>query len=392
MVRMTAPSLLDLAVAERDAYLATLEGLVALESPTRDKLLCDRLVDHLAALLGRDGWQVERLTRDEVGDVLVARLAAEAGPGTLLLCHYDTVWPSGTLAHMPFRQEGERVYGPGALDMKAGIATAVHARRVIRQAGGRMRGPVTLLVTSDEETGSHHSRELIERLAAEHRRVLVLEPGRDDGAVKVGRKGVGQIQLHLTGRSAHAGNNPEDGASALRELAHLLLYVEDQGDGEAGTTVNLTVARGGSTGNVIAEEAEAEVDLRVLAASEAERVQRALAAYVPRDERVQVGIAGGLNRPPLERTEVNEALWNEARARGAALGLQLEGAVVGGGSDGSFTSALGVATLDGLGSVGAGPHARHEHIRVPATLERLALVAALLADAGSSASEEPVLG
>jgi glutamate carboxypeptidase len=237
---------------------------------------------------------------------------------------------------------------------------------------------VTLLVTSDEETGSHHSRALIERLAREHERVLVLEPGRDDGALKVGRKGVGQIHLQLNGRSAHAGNNPEDGASALRELAHLLLYVEDQADGVAGTTVNLTVARGGTTGNVIAEQAEAEVDLRVLAASEADRVQRALDAYEPRDERVGVRITGGLNRPPLERTQANEALWNEARAKGAALGLHLEGAVVGGGSDGSFTSALGIATLDGLGSVGAGPHARHEHIRVGPTLERVALLAALL--------------
>jgi glutamate carboxypeptidase len=378
MVRMSVPSLLDLAVAERDAYLTTLEGLVMLESPTRDKILCDRFADHLAALLGHDGWQVDREVLDEAGDVLVARLEAGSGPATLLLCHYDTVWPSGTLAHMPFRQEGDRVYGPGALDMKAGIATAVHAHRLLRQAGARLRGPVTLLVTSDEATGSHHSRALIERLAREHERVLVLEPGRDDGALKVGRKGVGQIHLQLNGRSAHAGNNPEDGASALRELAHLLLYVEDQADGVAGTTVNLTVARGGTTGNVIAEQAEAEVDLRVLVASEADRVQRALDAYEPRDERVGVRITGGLNRPPLERTQANEALWNEARAKGAALGLHLEGAVVGGGSDGSFTSALGIATLDGLGSVGAGPHARHEHIRVGPTLERVALLAALL--------------
>jgi len=392
MVRMTVPSLLDLAVAERDAYLTTLEGLVTLESPTRDKLLCDRFADHLAALLGHDGWQVDRRVLEEAGDVLVARLEADAGPATLLLCHYDTVWPSGTLARMPFRREGDRVHGPGALDMKAGIATAVHAHRLIGQAGARLRGPLMLLVTSDEETGSHHSRALIERLAREHDRVLVLEPGRDDGALKVGRKGVGQIHLRLTGRSAHAGNNPEDGASALRELAHLLLYVEDLADGAAGTTVNLTVASGGTTGNVIAEQAEAEVDLRVLVASEADRVQRALELYEPRDERVAVRITGGLNRPPLERTQANEALWNEARARGAALGLRLEGAVVGGGSDGSFTSALGLATLDGLGSVGAGPHARHEHIRVAPTLERLALLAALLSETGSSASEGPVLG
>jgi glutamate carboxypeptidase len=392
MGRMTARSLPQLAHAERAAYLATLEGLVTLESPTRDKLLADRLAGHLATLLDGDGWTVERLPREGVGDVIVARLAADAGPATLLLCHYDTVWPVGTLADMPFRLEGERAYGPGTLDMKAGITTAIHARRLLREAGATLRGPVTLLVTSDEETGSHHSRALIEHLADEHQRVLVLEPGRDDGALKIGRKGVGQLHLHLTGRSAHAGNNPEDGASALRELAHLLLYVEDQGDSEAGTTVNVTVARGGTTGNVIAEEAEAEVDLRVLEASEAERVQRALATFEPRDARVAVRITGGLNRPPLERTDANAALWSEARQLGVELGLQLEGAVVGGGSDGSFTSARGIATLDGLGSVGAGPHARHEHIHVPATLERLALLAALLADHDSSASKDPVLG
>lgn len=377
MVRMTAPSLLQRALAQKDAYLATLEGLVSRESPTRDKVLADRLADHLETLLEGDGWQVERRRLQDAGDMLVARLAA-AGPATLLVCHYDTVWPAGTLEEMPFRREGDEVFGPGALDMKAGIATALHACSLAREGGSPLGGPVTLLLTSDEETGSHRSRELIERLAREHDRVLVLEPGRDDGALKVGRKGVGQFHLSLHGRSAHAGNNPADGASALRELAHLLLYIEDLGDDEAGTTINVTVARGGTTGNVIAETAEADVDLRVLRVSEADRVQQALDAYRPQDGRVRVRIAGGLNRPPLERSQANEELWSEALRVGADLGLELEGAVVGGGSDGSFTSALGVATLDGLGAVGAGPHARHEHIRLTPTLERLALVAGLL--------------
>lgn len=381
MGRMSDPHLLQRAMAEREAYLATLEGLVVRESPTRDKPLCDALADHLIALLANDGWQVERLPRDEVGDLVLARLAGGAGPSTLLLCHYDTVWPTGTLAAMPYQRDDERVSGPGTLDMKAGITTAVHAVRLARTHGGGLRGPVTLFVTSDEETGSHHSRARIEELAREHDRVLVLEPGRDDGAVKVGRKGVGQVRLRVHGRSAHAGNNPDQGASALRELAHLLLYVEDLADGEAGTTVNLTVASGGTTGNVIAEEAEAEVDLRVLRTSDAERVLTAVHAYRARDPRVTVEVEGGLNRPPLERTEANEALWNEAQARARAIGLEVTGATVGGGSDGSFTSALGVATLDGLGSVGSGAHARHENIRVVPTLERLALVAALLIDA-----------
>lgn len=392
---MTGPTLLQRVRDDAEAYLATLERLVTLETPSRAKPLGDRLAGTLAEMLEQDDWDVRRHARTEVGDVLEARLAGDAadGPASLLLAHYDTVWPQGTLATMPFHRDGDAVHGPGALDMKAGIATAVHAVRALRAAGTAMGGPVTLLVTSDEETGSHHSRALIERLAGEHGRVLVLEPGREDGALKVGRKGVGQVHLRLEGVSAHAGNNPQDGASALRELAHLLPYVEDLADGERGTTVNVTVARGGTTGNVIAETAEAEVDLRVLRAGEADRVMRALNAYQPRDARVKVLLEGGLNRPPLERTEGNGALWREAQAAGESLGLTLHGAVVGGGSDGSFTSALGVPTLDGLGSVGAGPHARNEHIRLSATLERVALLAALLGggSGGSQPPQAPVL-
>jgi len=376
---MDSPTLTELAGRQEDAYLATLEALVRLESPTRDVARANRLADHLAELLRGDGWSVARGTADGVGDMLTARTGSRDGPGTLLLCHYDTVWPAGTLQDMPWRREGDAVYGPGVLDMKAGIATAVHAVRLAREAGRSLRGPVTLLVTSDEETGSHGSREAIEARAREHDRVLVLEPGREDGAVKVGRKGVGQFRVAFLGRSAHAGNNPAEGASALRELAHFLLYVEDLGDEVRGTTVNLTVASGGTTGNVIAERASAEVDLRVLGLAEAERVERAVHGYHPRDARVEMSVAGGLNRPPLESTAGNEALWHEAREAGRALGLDLEGAVVGGGSDGSFTSAIGTPTLDGLGAVGAGPHARHEHIRVRETLERVALVCALLA-------------
>ncbi len=380
MDAMTGPSLLQGARAASGAYLATLERLVTLESPSRDKPLTDRLADSLSELLAEDGWALERHARAEVGDILEARQPGrDADDGSLLLAHTDTVWPQGTLQAMPFRQDGDRVAGPGILDMKAGIASAIHALRLLRAEGLEPRGPVTLLATTDEETGSHHSRALIERLARSHARVLVLEPGREDGALKIGRKGVGQIHLALHGISAHAGNNPQDGASALRELAHLLLYAEDLAGDAEGTTVNLTVARGGTTGNVIAEAAEADVDLRVVAAAEADRVMQALAAYRARDERVRVTVSGGLNRPPLERTPGNDALWQEAQRLGASLGLVPKGALVGGGSDGCFTSALGVPTLDGMGAVGAGPHARHEHIRLAETLERVALLSALLA-------------
>jgi glutamate carboxypeptidase len=377
------------AYEEETAWLTTLEGLVRLESPTQVKSACDRLADHLAARLENDGWVVIRTPRDEVGDILTARWGHRTGStdgGTLLLCHYDTVWPIGTLERMPFRREANQVFGPGTCDMKAGIATALHAKRLaeerVESDGATLRGPVTLLLTSDEEAGSLQSRDLIETEAKRHDRVLVLEPSRDDGALKVGRKGVGEFRAEFTGRSAHAGNNPRDGASALRELAHFLFFAENLTDFDRRTTVNVTVAAGGTVSNVIAEEAHARVDIRVLTMAEGERVETAIGGYAPEDDRVTVVVHGGLNRPPLERTPANEALMREANERMRELGMSLETAVVGGGSDGNFTSALGVATLDGLGSSGSGPHARHEHIRVRGSPDRLALVTALLLEGG----------
>ena len=366
-------ALTDAAFAATSTYLETLESLVRLESPTADKRAVDQLVSHLWALLNLRGWSVERHPSEVVGDALIARKKGGSGPKSLLLTHCDTVWPLGTLAVMPFKRDGDKVYGPGVLDMKAGIVGALVAVSLV-EADGSLAGPVTLLVSADEEAGSRHSRALIETLAREHDRVFVLEPGRDDGALKVRRKGVGDFQVTFSGRSAHAGNNPELGASALRELAHFLLFAEALSNLEAGTSVNLTVARGGSVGNVIAETAVATLDFRVLTLSEGERVEGAIKGYAPKDERVKVAVVGGLNRPPLEPTPANLELFEQAKQ----LGFSGEGAVVGGASDGNFTSALGVPTLDGLGSVGEGPHARHEHIRLRETLERVALLASFL--------------
>lgn len=376
--------LLDAARARRAEFLDLLERFVLVESPTRDKTACDRMADLLEATLTADGWSVARDPREAAGDVLCATLEGDgAGRGTLILAHYDTVWPVGTLATMPFRidADADRAYGPGSLDMKGGIAAALLAARLLAAADRRPRGRATLLITSDEETGSAHSRARIEAEARAHDRVLVVEPARDDGALKVGRKGVGDYHFAFHGIPAHAGNDPDGGASALVELAHAALFVRSLDDREAATTAHPTVAHAGSTTNVIAEHATLDVDVRVLRLDEAERVDAALRAWAPRDARVRVELTGGLNRPPMEPTAANLALFEHARATAAAWGAALEGAVVGGGSDGNFTSALGVPTLDGVGGCGQGAHARNEHVRIGDTLERVALLAALLAGA-----------
>ena len=381
---MPNADLLPAALARRAEFLDLLERFVTIESPTRDKGAADRMADHLQAALTADGWTVERDPRDAVGDVLCATLEGDGdGRGTLVLAHYDTVWPIGTLATMPFRldADADRAYGPGTLDMKGGIAAALIAARLLGAAGRRPRGRATLLITSDEETGSAHSRARIEAEARAHDRVLVVEASRDDGALKVGRKGVGDYHLTFHGVPAHAGNYPDDGASALVELAHAALFVRSLDDREAATTAHPTVARAGSTTNVIAEHATLDVDVRVLRLDEGQRIDASLRAWEPRDARVRVEVAGGLNRPPMEPTPANLALFERARSLASEWGGALEGAVVGGGSDGNFTSALGIPTLDGIGACGQGAHARSEHVRVGDTLERVALVAALLADA-----------
>lgn len=365
-------------------FVETLGTLVSLESPSLDPQAGDRLADVLEGWMTGEGWRVERLPRTEAGDLLVGRWGRDPdGQGTLLLAHYDTVWPIGTLQHMPFERDGDVVRGPGTVDMKAGIVTALLAVRLARSIGS-LRGSVTLLVTSDEETGGTHSRAVIEAEAQRHARVLVVEPGTDDGAIKVGRKGVGNVRVTFTGIPAHAGLEPEKGASALRELAAFVPYAEALGAPTLGTTVNATVASAGTTGNVIAESAHVVLDIRVLRMDEGTRVMGALHGYEPRDARVHVAMSGGMNRPPLEATEPNRALADEARRVADTLGLPWREAVVGGASDGNFTSALGIATLDGLGGVGGGAHARSEHVRLSRTLERVALVAGLLLGVGTA--------
>jgi len=224
-----------------EAFLQTLTDIVTIETPTSDKAACDGLADYFQETLQAKGWDIERIAKEDVGDQLIAKVKGKGGPSKLILTHYDTVWPIGTLETMPHKREGDIFFGPGIFDMKGGIALAIHAVQLAKEQNLDLSGDVTLLLTSDEEVGSQQSRDLIEKLALEHDQVLVLEPSREDGAFKIGRKGVGAYFVNFTGIPSHAGNNPKAGASAIRELAHFLLFVEDLADDDLETTANLTV-------------------------------------------------------------------------------------------------------------------------------------------------------
>ncbi len=280
----------------------------------------------------------------------------------------------GTLARMPYRQEGDRVAGPGVYDMKGGLALMLQALEGLRQLGRPAQSRLTFLVTSDEEIGSPTSRLLVEDLARQSAAVLVFEPGvLPGGAVKTGRKGTGLFKLEVAGRAAHAGNDPERGRSAIHELGRQIARLQGLNNSAGGLHLNVGVIRGGTRPNVVAAHAEAEIDVRVATLAEAARLERLFADLEPLGPDVQLRVSGGMNRPPLERGAHVAELYERARGLAEELGFALPEASVGGGSDGNFTAALGVPTLDGLGVVGAGAHADHEHLRVSHLANRLAL-------------------
>jgi glutamate carboxypeptidase len=305
-------------------------------------------------------------------------LAAWASPPALLLCHMDTVWPAGTLAARPFRVEEGRAYGPGSYDMKAGIVIAEFALRAVRDLGLRLPRPVLLLLTADEEVGSKVSRPLIEEMAHRSQYVLVLEPSLGTGALKTARKGVGRFTVEIVGRAAHAGVEPEKGLSAVLELAHQIVYLQGLADAGQGTTINVGVVRGGTRSNVVPAYAEAEVDVRVWTMAEAGRVTEGIKNVQPHIPGIQLRVQGGLGRPPMERTTASAVLFRRAQEIGRQLGLDLGETSTGGGSDANFTAALGIPTLDGLGAIGDGGHADHEHVLIDSLPERAALLTALL--------------
>jgi glutamate carboxypeptidase len=297
----------------------------------------------------------------------------------LLLGHTDTVHPKGTLAARPWRNEGWKFHAPGIFDMKANCAVALWVLRALAALDIRPRRPVTLLLTCDEESGSQTGRALVEEEARRAEYVLVLEPSAPGGRAKTARKGTGLFTLSVEGRAAHAGLEPEKGASAILEIARQIERVATLARPELGTTVNVGVVRGGTNANVVAAEARAEVDVRFSTSDEARRVESALRELKPFDERTRLSVTGGINRPPLERTQGVAELFEKARRVAAALDFELGETSVGGASDGNFAAACGATVLDGLGVEGDGAHAAHEHINASRLAPRAALLAALVA-------------
>ena len=356
-----------------------LQQLVEIESPSSDKAAVDRVGARVAEEARRLGAQVEVMPNAETGGHIVLRFPSADGRsvgGILLLCHMDTVFPLGTLANMPFREADGNLYGPGVLDMKAGIVIALAAVESAQAQG--LKHPVTLLCTSDEETGSHTSRALIERLARESAMTFVLEGAMPDGALKIWRKGVGEFKVHVKGRAAHAGGDHKNGRNAIEEMAHQVIAIQKLTDYEKGTTVSVGVIQGGTVSNVVPEEASIEVDVRILQPEEWSRLEAAMQSLRPALDGTTITVTGLLNRGPMPVTETTKAVFARVQSIAAGLGMQVGSGGTGGVSDANFVAALGLPVLDGLGAVGEGYHSEREFIRAASLEERAKLLSALI--------------
>lgn len=360
--------------------LDLLKQIVELESPSNEKQAVDKLVDFLQGELERRDAEVERVAQAETGDLLIARWLGDNREPLFVMTHIDTVWPVGTLERLPWKVEGDVARGPGIYDMKASVAMMLTAIDILKDLGHTGR-PIVWLINTDEEIGSPGSREYIERYAKESAYVLCLEPPvPPDDALKTERKGVGMFNMKVRGRAAHAGADHQNGISAIEELARQIQWLHSLTDYDKGTTVNVGVISGGTKRNVVAAEAEALIDLRVTTMAEAERMVPLIKGAKAQLEGATVEIHGDLNRPPMERSPHVLAAFERAQEIARTIGQEVVESSTGGGSDGNFTAALGVPTIDGLGCPGDGAHAETEHIQLPKVAPRTALITALLAD------------
>src|SRR5450755_176676 len=384
MSKFQAPSRLTYFTERRGAIVSTIRELVEIESPSDNKAAVDRIAEIIAEKFAELGGEVRMHSAKKFGNHLQVNFAGKAAKPVLLLGHYDTVYPLGTLAKMPCRVAGNKLTGPGVLDMKAGIALMLHSIAALQDGNkeashGILPRPVTVLLVSDEEVGSDSSRAITEALAKKAAAVLVLEPSYGlHGAVKTARKGVGDYLVKVTGKASHAGLDFEKGVNAILELARQIEKISSFTDLKKGLTVNVGIVSGGSRTNVVPAEAEAHVDVRIARMKDAAGIDKKMRSLRPFNRKCKIAITGGINRPPMERSAGVAELYERAKVIARDLGWKLGEAAVGGGSDGNFTAGLGIPTLDGLGGVGDGAHALHEHILISELPRRAALLAGLI--------------
>jgi glutamate carboxypeptidase len=368
--------------SRQDALLQTIRSFVEIESPSDNKPAADRMGAFLAGTFEAIGGKATIHRADEYGDNLQIDFAGDATQKpVLLLGHFDTVYPLGTLDTMPCKVEKDRLLGPGVLDMKSGIALMLYAIEGLKAWHGKLPRPVTVFLVSDEEVGSYSSREITMSLARQSAAVLVLEPAAARGAVKTARKGVGEYFLTAQGISSHAGLDPGKGHSAIVELSHQIQALWKLNDLKQGVSVNPGIIRGGTRTNVVAAEAAVEIDVRIKSASQAKGLDRKLRSLKPHDKHCKLKMEGGINRMPMERTPGVAALYEKAKAVAHQINWKLDEAAVGGGSDGNFTAGIGIPTLDGMGAVGEGAHAVHEHIVISQLPRRALLLAGMIESA-----------
>ncbi|MFC1689477.1 M20 family metallopeptidase [Pseudomonadota bacterium] len=378
--RPAARDVLEHLQSKRADMIDLLRAMTEAESPSDVPGAQHEIREIIAAGFERCGYLVKRIPGHNSGGMLHARPANRdpSRPAQLLLGHYDTVWPIGTLSEMPFELDGDIVRGPGVYDMKGGVAQVLMALETLQHFNIQPQVVPHVFLNSDEEIGSRESRRYIESLAPLMDRVFVLEPSLGPaGKLKTSRKGIARFTVTVRGEAAHAGLDPGAGASAILELSHVIQTLFAMNDFDKGITVNVGTIDGGLRPNVVAPESQAVVDVRVETKDDGDRVEKAILGLEPAIEGTSLVIEGGFGRPAMERTPQNRQLWRLARTLGNELGLQLEEGLAGGGSDGNFTS-LYTATLDGLGAVGDGAHARHEHLQLGRTIEHAALLTLLL--------------
>lgn len=372
-----------------DLIKEDLLSLVKAQSPSHNKELVDSCGETLKEIFLKrlgTGWDLEVIENDIAGNhLLFSETSPHDGPRVLFLSHFDTVWDVDAI---PLTEKDNNIHGPGIFDMKAGLLSSIWATHSLKSQLDSLPFSPVYLFTSDEEVGSKTSRELIEKVAKTCDAVLVMEPPVSEShALKTERKGVGRYTLKVKGVSAHAGNHHEDGVSAIHELAQHIIELEKLTDYDKGTTVNVGTIKGGTSSNVVSESAEADIDFRVTSYEEADKIIGSLEGLTPYHPHAQVSIEGELNRPPLEKNDQNNPLYEKALKAGERVGIEITEAKAGGGSDGNFTSALGIPTLDGLGIPGDGPHAIHEHIQFDRFTERCALIAELCIEIGKTQSK-----